>query len=86
MLIGQPAEERGSGARAMLDDGLFTKFPKPDFALALHCESNTAAGTVGVRAGYILANVDSVDIIVRGRGGHGASPDATVDPIVEAAE
>ena len=86
MLIGQPAEERGAGARAMLEDGLFTKFPKPDFALALHCEPNTAAGKVGVRSGFILANVDSVDIIVRGRGGHGASPDATVDPIVEAAE
>ena len=85
IFIGQPAEERVSGARAMLDAGLFEKFPKPDYALALHCDSSLAAGKVGVRAGYTLANTDSVDIIVRGRGGHGAFPHTTVDPIVEAA-
>jgi amidohydrolase len=86
MLIGQPAEERGSGAKAMLDDGLFTRFAKPDFAIALHVESATPAGSIGVRSGFILANVDSVDIEVKGKGGHGASPDTTIDPIVQAAE
>ncbi len=85
MLVGQPAEERGSGARAMLADGLFKRFPKPDFALALHCDSSLATGKVAFREGYALANVDSVDIIVRGRGGHGAFPHATIDPVVQAA-
>ena len=85
MLIGQPAEERGGGAQKMLDDGLFTKFPKPDFALALHCES-TKATTVALREGFMMANVDSVDIVVKGRGGHGAAPNTTIDPIVQAAE
>jgi amidohydrolase len=85
MLIGQPAEERGSGARAMLEDGLFKRFPKPDFALALHCDSTLPTGKIAFRAGYALANVDSVDIIVRGRGGHGAYPHTTIDPIVQAA-
>jgi hippurate hydrolase len=86
MLIGQPAEERGAGAQAMLDDGLFDKFPKPDFAVALHVDSTAAVGTVGVRAGYSLANVDSVDVTCRGRGGHGAFPHTTIDPIVQAAQ
>lgn len=86
MLIGQPAEERGSGARAMLDDGLFKRFPKPDYAVALHCESNTPTGKVALRAGFSLANVDSVDIEVVGRGGHGAEPQTTIDPIVQACE
>ena len=85
MLIGQPAEERGLGAKAMLEDGLFTRFPKPDIALALHVDATLAAGSVGYKGGYALANVDSVDIIVRGRGGHGAYPQTTVDPIVQAA-
>jgi amidohydrolase len=85
MLIGQPAEERGSGAKAMLDDGLFTRFPKPDYALALHVDASLATGRVGYRAGYALANVDSVDIKLHGRGGHGAYPHATIDPIVMAA-
>lgn len=86
MLIGQPAEERGAGAKAMLDDGLFTRFPKPDFALALHCESSTPTGKVAVSPGFSLANVDSVDITVKGKGGHGSAPETTVDPIVQAAE
>ncbi len=86
MLIGQPAEERVGGAKAMLEDGLFTKFPKPDFGLALHVAHDIAAGRVGYRAGYSLANVDSVDITVNGRGGHGSAPHTTVDPIVQAAE
>ena len=86
MLIGQPAEERGGGAKAMLDDGLFKKFPTPDFAIALHVAHDMPAGSVGVRAGYSLANVDSVDITVKGRGGHGSAPHTTVDPIIQAAE
>ncbi len=85
MLIGQPAEERGGGAQKMIDDGLFTKFPKPDFAIALHCEA-TKATTIALREGYMMANVDSVDIVVKGRGGHGAAPNTTIDPIVQAAE
>lgn len=86
MFIGQPAEERGAGAKAMLEDGLFKRFPKPDFAIALHVDSTLATGKVGYRPGYALANVDSVDITVRGQGGHGAYPHTTVDPIVQAAQ
>lgn len=85
-LLGQPAEERGAGAQAMLDDGLFKRFPKPAMAIALHCDPNLASGVVSCRGGYTLANVDNVDIIVRGRGGHGAHPEATIDPIVQGAE
>jgi hippurate hydrolase len=85
VFIGQPAEERGGGAKAMLDDGLFSRFPKPDFALALHCDSFAAHGTVGYTEGMALANVDSVDILVRGKGGHGSAPHTTIDPIVLAA-
>ncbi len=83
--IFQPAEERGAGAKAMIQEGLLVKFPRPDFALALHVAADTPAGVVGYRAGYAQANVDSVDITVRGRGGHGAYPHATIDPIVIAA-
>lgn len=86
MFIGQPAEERGSGAIAMLNDGLFEKFPKPDFALGLHCHPTTPSGSVSMRAGYAMANVDSVDIEIFGRGGHGAAPHTTIDPIVQAAQ
>ena len=81
----QPAEERGTGAEAMLADGLFVRFPRPDFAVALHVSHDTAAGEVQYRSGYSQANVDSVDITVTGRGGHGAYPETTVDPIVIAA-
>ncbi|MEW4451933.1 amidohydrolase [Bremerella sp. JC817] len=86
MIIGQPAEEKGEGAKAMLKGGLFERFPKPDFAIALHVDPNLPTGTVGYRSGYAMANVDSVDIRIKGKGGHGAHPDATVDPIVEAAQ
>jgi len=86
MLIGQPAEERGSGATAMLKDGLFEKFKKPDFALALHCNSTFSSGKVSIRPGYAMANVDSVDVTLFGRGGHGAYPHTTIDPIVAAAK
>jgi hippurate hydrolase len=86
LFVGQPAEERVIGAQAMLDDGLFKRFPKPDFALAQHVDAALAAGGVGISGGFVLANTDTVDIVVRGRGGHGAYPHLTVDPIVQAAE
>lgn len=86
VMIGQPAEERGGGARAMLNDGLFTRFPKPDFCLALHDKSDLPAGTVGTTSGAALANVNSVDITVRGVGGHGSAPETTKDPIVLASQ
>lgn len=85
MMVGQPDEEKDSGARAMLAAGLFTKFKKPDFAIAMHDSAELPAGTVGLPSGYALANVDSVDISIYGRGGHGAYPYRTVDPIVIAA-
>lgn len=85
VLIGQPAEERGIGARAMLTEGLYRKFPKPDFAIALHDSATLPAGTVGTVEGYIMANVDTAEITVRGVGGHGAYPHATKDPVVLAA-
>jgi hippurate hydrolase len=85
MFIGQPAEEVGAGAKAMLDDGLFKRFPKPDYALALHCDSRQQAGTVTFNDGLAMANVDSVDIVVKGKGGHGAAPHTTIDPVVLAA-
>lgn len=85
LFVGQPAEETGRGARAMLVDGLFTKFPKPDLALALHCDGRFPSGHVNYRAGPMQANVDSVEIIIKGKGGHGAFPDKAIDPIVIAA-
>jgi len=85
LFVGQPAEETGRGARAMLVDGLFTKFPKPDIALALHCDGRFPSGHVNYRAGPMQANVDSVEIIIKGKGGHGAFPDKAIDPIVIAA-
>src|SRR6266545_2558106 len=86
VFIGQPAEERGAGARAMLAGGLFTRFPKPSACLALHVSADMAAGSVGVVEGYVLANVDSVDVTIRGAGGNGAWPHKTKDPIVLAAQ
>jgi hippurate hydrolase len=85
VMIAQPAEELVRGARAMLDDGLFTKFPRPDFAVAIHDFNDLPAGKVGYVSGYMLANVDTVDITIFGKGGHGAWPHTTVDPIVIAA-
>ena len=85
VLIAQPAEELGEGAKAMLADGLFARFPRPDMAVALHVSSDMAAGSVGYCSGYSHANVDSVDITIRGRGGHGSAPHTTLDPIVIAA-
>ncbi|HKS38477.1 MAG TPA: amidohydrolase [Verrucomicrobiae bacterium] len=86
VMIGQPAEERGAGARAMIKDGLFTRFPKPDYCLALHVKPDLPAGSVGWVEGYALGNVDSVDVTIRGVGGHGAWPHRTKDPVVLAAE
>ena len=86
VLVLQPAEELGLGANAMLDDGLFTRFPRPDYNLALHDNSSLASGKVGIVPGFALANVDSVDITVRGIGGHGAYPHTTRDPIVLASQ
>lgn len=86
VFIGQPAEERGGGARKMLADGLYTRYPLPDYALALHTNSALEAGKVAHRAGYALANVNSVDLTMRGVGGHGAYPHTTKDPIVMAAQ
>jgi hippurate hydrolase len=82
----QPAEETGLGAAAMLADGLFARFPRPDYALALHVASEYPTGTIRYLSGYAAANVDSVDITIYGRGGHGAHPDTTIDPIVIAAK
>lgn len=86
VFVCQPAEERGGGAKAMLADGLYERFGKPDFALALHVDSTLAADKIGYRAGPILANVDSVDVTFRGRGGHGAYPHTTIDPVLMAAQ
>ena len=72
----------GAGARMMLEDGLYTRFPKPQYALAFHDAAQFPAGAIGYTPGYALANVDSVDILVKGVGGHGAYPQATKDPIV----
>jgi hippurate hydrolase len=85
VFIAQPAEEIGTGARLMLADGLYKRFPRPDYCLALHCDARSEYGTVTFTEGLALANVDSVDITVKGRGGHGSAPHTTVDPIVLAA-
>jgi hippurate hydrolase len=85
VMVGQPAEEKGGGARRMLEDGLFTRFPKPDFAFAIHDSAEAPSGKVEFISGYAFANVDSVDITIYGKGGHGAYPHTTVDPIVIAA-
>jgi hippurate hydrolase len=82
VLIAQPGEEIGVGAKAMLDDGLYTRFPKPTHAIAFHDAASLPAGTIGYAIGPALANVDSVDIQVNGVGGHGAYPHTTKDPIV----
>ena len=85
MLIGQPAEETISGARAMIEDGLFTRFPRPDEVVALHVGNEEPAGQVGVVSGIYDSNADSVRITIFGKGGHGSAPHTAVDPIVTAA-
>ncbi len=82
VMVGQPAEEGGGGASAMLKDGLFTRFPRPDFALSLHDDDTMPAGTIGYHPGYFRAMSDAVTMTVYGRGGHAAMPQNTVDPIV----
>src|SRR4029077_4379665 len=86
IFIGQPAEETVGGAQALLKDGLYTRWPKPNYVMGLHDDAEIAAGQIGVTEGYCYANVDSVDVTVRGVGGHGAYPHKTKDPIVLAAE
>src|SRR4051794_31707207 len=85
ILIGQPAEEAIAGAKAMLDDGLFTRFPKPDVAVALHVGNELPAGMASITPGVYNTNSDSVRITIFGKGGHGSAPHTTVDPIVIAA-
>lgn len=82
VMIIQPAEELGLGAKAMLADGLFERFPQPDYNLALHVSAGSPSGTIAYSTGWALANVDSVDITVKGVGGHGAYPHTTVDPVL----
>jgi amidohydrolase len=85
VLVGQPAEEVGVGAKAMMADGLMKRFPKPDFAIAVHDDSRRVAGEIGIGGGPILTNADSLDLTVYGRGGHGARPESTIDPVLIAA-
>ncbi|MBW8770250.1 MAG: amidohydrolase [Gemmatimonadetes bacterium] len=85
VVIGQPAEERLGGAHAMIADGLLTRFPRPDFVIAVHDDPRYPSGTIGYHAGPILSNSDAVTIHIFGRGGHGARPETTVDPVVIAA-
>ena len=84
-MIAQPAEEIGLGAMAMINDGLFTRFPKPDHVIALHDHAGLPAGMMGIGSGFVMANVDSIDLTITGKGGHGAYPQDTRDPIVIAA-
>ncbi|MDQ6801078.1 MAG: amidohydrolase [Acidobacteriota bacterium] len=86
MLVGQPAEEVNQGASAMVRDRLYDRFPRPNFVIALHDNSTMPAGQIGYCPGYFMANVDSVNITIRGLGGHGAVPQSAKDPIVTAAE
>jgi amidohydrolase len=86
IFVFQPAEEVGGGADAMIQDGIFKRFPRPDFAVAFHDSADVPTGEINYFPGYALANVDSVDIVIKGRGGHGASPETTIDPIVIAAK
>ena len=86
VMLAQPAEEGGTGARAMLEDGLYTRLPRPDYVLALHDLPSLEAGKIGCTPGYALASSTSVDVILRGVGGHGSAPQVAKDPIVEAAE
>jgi hippurate hydrolase len=85
VLVGQPAEEGGPGSTAMLADGFLTRFPRPDFAIALHDDNRLPAGQLGYAPGFAYANSDTVEITIYGRGGHGSAPQTTIDPIVIAA-
>ena len=86
VFIAQPAEEIGAGAKLMLDDGLFKRFPKPDYCLALHSDSLLEVGHINYSDGLAMANVDTIDVLVKGKGGHGAAPHTTIDPVVLSAK
>lgn len=86
LFVGQPAEEVVAGAKRMIADGLFEKFPKPECAIAVHTGPDIAAGQIGTRSGILSAGGESIDLLVRGVGGHAAHPDRTRDPVVLAAE
>jgi amidohydrolase len=86
VFVAQPAEELGAGARMMLADGLYKRFPKPNYCLALHADALLEAGHIHYTEGLAMANVDTVEVVVKGRGGHGAAPHHTVDPVVIAAK
>lgn len=86
VFIGEPAEEKGEGALALLNDGLLKRFPKPDYALALHVISHLETGKVGYIFGGAMASADSVDVTLRGKGGHGATPQMAIDPITMGAK
>ena len=86
VVIGQPAEELGEGALRMINAGLFERFPKPNYALAMHVDSGVMSGHVAIVSGWAAANADSVDVTLFGRGGHGSRPQATVDPVVLSAQ
>jgi hippurate hydrolase len=85
MMVAQPAEEVGGGAKAMLSEGLFSKYAKPDHIIALHVSASVPAGKISMKNEYTMASVDSVDITIKGKGGHGAYPHTTIDPVVIAA-
>src|SRR5262245_32530247 len=85
VFVAQPAEEASGGARAMVADGLLTRFPKPDFVIAAHADARFPSGQIGLVPGYALANSTNADITLYGKGGHGAIPNVTVDPVVLAA-
>ena len=85
IFIGQPSEEKVTGAKAMIADGLFKRVPKPDFLLAIHDKADLPSGKVGIISGYALANVDTLEMTIFGKGGHGAFPHTTIDPVVLAA-
>ncbi|HJS23192.1 MAG TPA: amidohydrolase [Pyrinomonadaceae bacterium] len=86
VMLGQPAEETGDGATAMLRDNLYANFPQPDFAIALHDEPKLETGKVGYTPGYAMASATSIDVKIRGIGGHGSAPENTKDPVVVAAQ
>lgn len=86
LMLGQPAEENGLGAYNMIEDGLFSKFPIPDYAIALHDTPNLPAGSIGYKAGPLMAGVDMMNVTVYGEGGHGAAPHMTIDPVVMSAQ
>ena len=82
MMIGQPAEEIGQGAKMMLDDGLYDRFGVPDYGVGLHCNPTIKAGQIGLSDGYTMANTESIDVVIKGIGAHGASPHMSIDPVV----